>query len=91
MRSVRRLMVVAATILAFSVLAPSVSAASPKAFHLEKTCASDFLCTVQDPNPGIPLQSRLHLREVLAYEGKQLGVKVRVVLLILDLRKNHDA
>lgn len=47
MRSVRRLMVVAATILAFSVLAPSVSAASPKAFHLEKTCASDFLCTVQ--------------------------------------------
>lgn len=40
MRSVRRLVVVVATIVAFTVLVPSVSAASPKAFHLEKTCVT---------------------------------------------------
>jgi hypothetical protein len=45
MRSVR-ILVVAATILAFTVLVPTVSAASPKAFHLTKTCASEVLCTV---------------------------------------------
>jgi hypothetical protein len=46
MRSVRSLVVVATTIFAFSVLASSVSAASPKNFHLNKTCVSNFLCTV---------------------------------------------
>lgn len=53
MRSVRRLAAVAATVLALTVLVPSASAASPKAFHLDKTCAADsseplgYVCTVQ--------------------------------------------
>lgn len=38
MRSVRRLLVVAAAILALTIAVPSASAASQKAFHLEKTC-----------------------------------------------------
>ena len=46
MRTVRRFVVLGATLLAFSILAPSASAASPKAFHLTKTCASNILCTV---------------------------------------------
>lgn len=53
MRSVRCLAAVAATVLALTVLVPSASAASPKAFHLDKTCAADsseplgYVCTVQ--------------------------------------------
>jgi len=35
-----------AMIVAFATLVPSVFAASPKPFHLDKTCASDVLCTV---------------------------------------------
>jgi hypothetical protein len=55
MRSVRRLMLVAAAVLAFSALAPSVSAGSHKAFHLEKTCVSNVLCTVtSDTFKAIP-------------------------------------
>jgi hypothetical protein len=53
MRSVRSLVVVAATALALTVFVPSASAASPKAFHLDKTCAADsseplgYVCTIQ--------------------------------------------
>lgn len=53
MRSVRSRAAVAATVLALTVLVPSASAASPKAFHLDKTCAADsseplgYVCTVQ--------------------------------------------
>ena len=47
MRSVRRLLVVAATVVALTILVPSASAASHKAFYLDKTCSSDVLCTVQ--------------------------------------------
>jgi hypothetical protein len=53
MRSVRSLAAVAATVLALTVLVPSASAASAKAFHLDKTCAADsseplgYVCTVQ--------------------------------------------
>ena len=53
MRSVRSLAAVAATLLALTVLVPSASAASPKAFHLDKTCAADsseplgYVCTIQ--------------------------------------------
>jgi hypothetical protein len=55
MRSVRRLMLVAAAVLAFSALAPAVSAGSHKAFHLEKTCVSNVLCTVRsDTFKAIP-------------------------------------
>jgi len=46
MRSVRRLLVVGATIALLAVLVPSASAASHKAFHLEKTCVDNFTCTV---------------------------------------------
>jgi hypothetical protein len=38
---------VGATIVALAVRVPSASAASHKAFHVEKTCASNFVCTVQ--------------------------------------------
>jgi hypothetical protein len=44
--SIRRLLVVAGTILTLTVLAASVSASSDKVFHLDKTCASGVLCTV---------------------------------------------
>jgi hypothetical protein len=46
MRLVRSLSVMAAAILAFGVLAPTVAAQAPKAFHLDKTCVSDVFCTV---------------------------------------------
>ena len=52
MRSLRRLVVAGATIMALALAVPSVSAASPKAFHLDKTCAADaseplgYVCTV---------------------------------------------
>jgi hypothetical protein len=55
MRSVRRLLVVAATIAALTVLVPSASAASPKPFLLTKTCVSNLLCTVVSSDfEGIP-------------------------------------
>ncbi len=38
MRSLRRLVVAGATIIALTAIVPSVSASSHKAFHLEKTC-----------------------------------------------------
>jgi len=47
MRSLRRLVVVGATIAALAVLVPSASAASYKAFPVEKTRANDFLRIVQ--------------------------------------------
>ena len=40
MRSLRRLVVVGAAIALLAVLVPSVSAASQKSFHLEKTCVT---------------------------------------------------
>jgi hypothetical protein len=46
MRSVRSLVVVAATVVALSALAPAVSAASPRSFHLDKTCSSNVLCAL---------------------------------------------
>ena len=55
MRLIRRLLVVAGATLALGVLAPSVSASSPKPFLLTKTCASSLLCTVVSSNfDGIP-------------------------------------
>jgi hypothetical protein len=47
-RSIRRVLIVAATtvVLALAVITPSVSADSAKAFHLTKTCESDVLCTI---------------------------------------------
>ena len=40
MRSLRKLVVASATIVALVVLVPSASAASPKVFHLEKVCVA---------------------------------------------------
>lgn len=55
MRSVRRLLAVVGTMVALTVLAPSVSAASPTPFLLTKTCVSNFLCTVVSSTfDGIP-------------------------------------
>jgi hypothetical protein len=53
MRLLRSFRVAMATISLLAVLVPSVSAASPRSFHLDKTCAADptepldFVCTVQ--------------------------------------------
>jgi hypothetical protein len=46
MLSIKRLLPVMGVIIALTVLAPGASAASHKAFHLEKACSSDYLCTV---------------------------------------------
>jgi hypothetical protein len=46
MRSIRILVLAVAAILALTALAPSVSAGSRKAFHLNKTCESNVLCTI---------------------------------------------
>jgi len=55
MRSLSRLALLGAMLLALAMLAPSASAASPKAFHLTKTCASNVLCTiVTDSFKAIP-------------------------------------
>ena len=47
MRPLRRLLVVGATIALLAVLVPSVSAASPKAFLVTKTCSDNYTCTIQ--------------------------------------------
>jgi hypothetical protein len=67
MRSVRRLLVVAATMLALTLAAPSVSASTHKAFHLDKTCAGDaseplgYVCTVQHSDfKWIPAGTKVH-------------------------------
>jgi hypothetical protein len=67
MRSLRKLVVVGATVMALAVLDPSVSASSPKAFHLDKTCAADaseplgYVCTVQHSDfKWFPAGTRVH-------------------------------
>jgi hypothetical protein len=67
MRSLRSLAVVAATVLALAVLVPSASAATPKAFHLDKTCAADsseplgYVCTVQHADfKWFPAGTKVH-------------------------------
>jgi hypothetical protein len=67
MRSVRSLAGVAATVLALTVLVPSASAASPKAFHLDKTCAADsseplgYVCTIQHSDfKWFPAGTKVH-------------------------------
>jgi hypothetical protein len=67
MRSLRSLAVVAATVLALTVLVPSASAATPKAFHLDKTCAADsseplgYVCTVQHADfKWFPTGTKVH-------------------------------
>ena len=75
MGSVRRLIVVAATILAISVLAPSVSAHSDRNFHLAKTCSDDgSTCTVKWSNSRqIPAGS------VINYSGDSLDALTAVI------------
>ena len=67
MRSVRKLLVVAGTIVALTVLAPSVAAASQKSFYLDKTCSADsseplgYVCTVQHSDfKWIPAGTKVH-------------------------------
>jgi hypothetical protein len=71
MRSIRSLAAVAATVLALTVLVPSASAASPKAFHLDKTCAPDsseplgYVCTVQHADfKWFPAGTEVHYTSV---------------------------
>lgn len=67
MQSFRKLPVVLGAILALSILAPVVSASSPKGFHLDKTCSLDsseplgFFCTVQHSDfKWIPAGTDIH-------------------------------
>jgi hypothetical protein len=67
MRSIGRVLVVMGAILAFSVLAPAVSADSHQNFHLDKTCAEDlseplgYICTVQHSDfKWIPAGTDVH-------------------------------
>ena len=46
MRSIRSLLVVAATIIALAAIVPSASAVSLKPFHLEKVCDSPIHCVI---------------------------------------------
>ena len=50
MRSLRRLLVIGATIAALTALSPTASAASQKAFHLAKTCDAFPTCVVTASN-----------------------------------------
>jgi hypothetical protein len=47
MHSIKRSLAVMGTIVALMALAPVASAGSQNNFYLEKTCATDDLCTVQ--------------------------------------------
>ena len=67
MRSIRRLAVVAATVLALTILVPSASAATQKSFHLDKTCGPDsseplgFVCTIQHADfKWFPAGTKVH-------------------------------
>lgn len=46
MRSIRSMLAVALATFALTALAPSAAASLDKAFHLDKTCVSDVLCTI---------------------------------------------
>jgi hypothetical protein len=73
MRSIRRLLVVAAATLALASLAPTASASSDKAFHLAKTCAG-FTCTITSSSyKGIPAGT------VISYSGDGLDALVAVI------------
>lgn len=67
MQSFRKLLVVLGAILVLSVLAPVVSASSPKGFHLDKTCAPDsseplgFFCTIEHSDfKWMPAGTEIH-------------------------------
>jgi hypothetical protein len=90
MRSLRSLAVVAATVLALTVLVPSASAASPKAFHLDKTCAADsseplgYVCTVQHADfKWFPTGTEVHYTS-----QNQAGDVVQATISIKNGRTN---
>jgi hypothetical protein len=67
MRSLRRLVVVGATVMALTVLVPTASAATQKSFYLDKTCSADsseplgYVCTVQHSDfKWIPAGTEVH-------------------------------
>jgi len=67
MPSLKRLLAVMGTIVALTALAPVASAASPKDFYLDKTCAEDpseplgFFCTVEHSDfKWIPAGTEIH-------------------------------
>jgi hypothetical protein len=67
MRSVRLVLLVVGAMLALTLVVPSASAATPKNFHLDKTCADDateplgYVCTVQHSDfKWIPPGTKVH-------------------------------
>ena len=67
MHSVKRLLTVMGAIVALTVLAPTASAGTQRAFHLDKTCAEDpseplgYVCTVQHSDfKWIPAGTDIH-------------------------------
>jgi hypothetical protein len=67
MRPSQRLLAVGAALALLAVLVPSVSAASSKGFHLDKTCSADaseplgYVCTVQHSDfKWIPPGTEVH-------------------------------
>jgi hypothetical protein len=67
MRAIRSLAVVAATVLALTVIVPLASAASARDFHLDKTCGPDaseplgFVCTIQHSDfKWFPTGTKVH-------------------------------
>jgi hypothetical protein len=84
MRLVRKLIVLVTTIVAITVFVPSVSAASPRAFHLDKTCAADsseplgYVCTVQHSDfKWFPAGTQVHYTS-----QKQAGDVVQATITI---------
>lgn len=82
MRSLRRLVVVGATIMALALAVPSVSAGTQKAFHLDKTCSADaseplgYVCTVAHSDfKWFPPGTKVHY---LSQAGNVVQATIRI-------------
>lgn len=82
MHPFRKLVVVLGAILALSVLAPAVSASTPKGFNLDKTCASapseplGYICTVTHSDfKWIPAGTDVRY---LSQEGNVVQAAIRI-------------
>ena len=85
MRSVRRLAAVAATILALTLLVPSVAAVAPHSgtLHLEKECskytgAAGGYCTFTSPFDAITVGSRIYYSSAATNAGVDSDVVIVV-------------
>ena len=81
MVSLRRLLAVAGTIVALTVLAPVASAGTHKDFHLDKTCAESseplgYICTVQHSDvKWIPAGTDVHY---LSQDGNVVQAAIEI-------------